>query len=293
MTLLARLLVLAGPILLLVMTAIAGYAYSQIHALSLPIPEALGLFTVLLPFITGISTQGAYGLIKRSRNAQSQLTLPLIAVISFQLIYETIIATLALTNILPPSSLGCGLESKWQKLFSDKNTDAIRAIQDKFNCCGFNSVYDRAWPFKNPALEPGNCVEAFGRSKSCFREWRGAQQFNAGLFLLVAVIVFVLKIVAIIYLLASFSWIHPSLARPFKKITRGDIEDSPEDNRATMRRLIEGGDGDEEYRDDVGGERSERPAAAANGSGQEQGPRVEPSQLVDDGNQWRDNEERH
>jgi len=291
MTALARLLVLAGPILLLVMTAIAGYAYSQVHALSLPIPEALGIFTVILPLITGISTQGAYGLLKRSRNAQSQLTLPLIAVISFQLIYETIIATLALTNILPPSSLGCGLESKWQKLFTDKNTRAIRAIQDRYNCCGFNSVFDRAWPFKNPAQEPGNCAEAFGRSKSCFGGWRGAQQFNAGLFLLVAVVVFVLKIFAIVYLLTSFSSIHSSWVRPSKKITRGDIEHSPEDNRAAMRRLIEEGDGDGGYREDVGGERSERPAAAVNGSGQEQGPRVEPSQLVDDGNQWRDGEE--
>ena len=172
---------------------ILSYAYSQIRFLSLPIPQALGLFTIALPLITGVSTHGAYGLIQRaSKTEQNQLTIPLIAVIGFQLIYETIVATLALTHTLPPAALGCGLDAKWTELYRGKNENAIRAIQDSFHCCGLRSVVDKAWPL-NPAGR-SLCAEYTGRTKSCFGEWKKAEQINAGLFLLVAVVLFVMKV---------------------------------------------------------------------------------------------------
>ena len=171
----------------------SSYAYSQIRFLSLPISQALGLFTVVLPLITGISTQGAYGLIQRfSRRKNYQLTIPLIALIGFQLIYETIIATLATTYILPPSALGCGLDKGWQSLYAQKNEKAIRTIQDSFNCCGLNTLVDRAFPFSN---DRSKCPEIFGRNKTCFADWRKAEQTNAGLFLLVALVVFLIKVI--------------------------------------------------------------------------------------------------
>ncbi|PBP24058.1 tetraspanin Tsp3 [Diplocarpon rosae] len=139
-TLPKKLAIFAIPLLLLALTATAGYAYSQIRSLSLPIPRALALFTVILPFITGISARSTYGLVRRSANAEPyQLTIPLIAVIGFQLIYVTIIATLALTHIVPPIALNCGLQSKWLQLRRVKDADAIRAIQDTFACCGLNT----------------------------------------------------------------------------------------------------------------------------------------------------------
>jgi hypothetical protein len=171
---------------------VSSYAYSQIRFLSLPISQALGLFTVVLPLITGISTQGAYGLIQRfSRREDYQLTIPLIAVIGFQLIYETIIATLAMTYILPPSALACGLDQRWQLLYAQKNEKAIRTIQDSLDCCGLNSVVDRAFPFSGGRSK---CAEIYGRNKSCFADWRKAEQTNAGLFLLVASVVFLIKV---------------------------------------------------------------------------------------------------
>jgi hypothetical protein len=118
----------------------------------------------------------------------------LIAVIGFQLIYETVVATLALTYIMPPSSLDCGLETKWQKLFVEKNGKAIKAIQDAFECCGFHSVKDRSWPFPSPADHPSTCAARFERNVSCLGAWKQAEQINAGLFILVAVVVFVIKV---------------------------------------------------------------------------------------------------
>ncbi|PQE15222.1 tetraspanin Tsp3 protein [Rutstroemia sp. NJR-2017a WRK4] len=186
---------LAWPLILLVLTVVAGYAYSQIRALSLPISQALALFTIVLPLVTGISTQGVRGLLqRRNSNEQNELTLPLIAVIGFQLIYETVVATLALTHMIPPESLRCGLDDKWQKMYHDKNARQIRGIQDGLNCCGYKSVVDRAWPFLPSAKDPGNCAEITDRSQSCFGVWRQAEQINAGLLLLVAIIVFIVKV---------------------------------------------------------------------------------------------------
>jgi len=159
----------------------------------LPIPQALALFTVVLPLITGISTQGVYGLIQRSsKNKQYQLTVPLIAVIGFQLIYETVITTLALTHILPPSALDCGLRDKWTKMFQAKDEDAIRTIQDSLKCCGFNTVKHMAYPFEGS--KASTCAETFKRSQRCLEPWKQAEQANAGWLLLVAVIVFVVKV---------------------------------------------------------------------------------------------------
>jgi hypothetical protein len=174
----------------------SSYSFSQIRFLSLPISQALGLFTVVLPLITGVSTQGAYSLIQRSSKKENcHPTVPLIAVIGFQLIYETIVATLAMTYIVPTSTITCGLDKRWLSLFREKNEKAIRTIQDSFDCCGFNSIYDRAYPFTDGT--PGNrssCPDVFKRDKWCSADWRKAEQTNAGLFLLVALVVFVIKV---------------------------------------------------------------------------------------------------
>ncbi|KAH7317664.1 hypothetical protein BKA65DRAFT_514929 [Rhexocercosporidium sp. MPI-PUGE-AT-0058] len=288
MTILTRLGLFAVPLLLLVLTAIAGYAYSQIRFLSLPIPQALALLTVVLPLITGISAHGTYGLVRRSANNEPyQLTIPLIAVIGFQLIYETIIATLALTHMIPPDALLCGLERKWQQFWSAHDAHAgktIRAIQDALNCCGFNSIKDRSWPFTNPAT----CATTFGRTQSCARPWRRAEQINAGLLLLVAVTVFIIKVLSLISLLTSTTFSQSRWARPFKQIgNTHDVEDvdESEDNRATMRGLIE--ENAEEYHDEPATEPSSRAINAPNGE-DGHGPRVQPSQLTDGGNAWRD-----
>lgn len=154
---------------------------------------SLGLFTVVLPLITGISVQGANTLIAQAvKKERYQLTIPLIAVMGFQLIYETVVATLALTYILPPSSLNCGLNERWQQIWLTENERAVKDIQDAFNCCGFTTVKDRAWPFSKRVAS--SCAETFGRTKSCAGPWRKAEQTTAGLFLLVAVVVFCIKV---------------------------------------------------------------------------------------------------
>ncbi len=167
-----------------------SYAYSNIYTLSLPIPKALTVLTILLPLFAFLSTQSVYLLLKRSSKT---LTLPILGLLALQLVYETAITTLALTHILPPSSLTCGLHDRWQELYRTKNAAAIQEIQNALKCCGLNSVVDMAWPW-SVNNKASTCSQRFGRKESCFAGWRKSEQNNAGLLVLVAVVVFGMKV---------------------------------------------------------------------------------------------------
>ena len=109
-------------------------------------------------------------------------------------IYDTAIATLALTHMVPPSSLTCPLERQWELLFSSKNGEVIRRIQDRHQCCGLRNKHDKAWPFPDKRHTVNACADTFNRERGCLGEWRKDVQITAGLLLLVAVVVFLLKV---------------------------------------------------------------------------------------------------
>lgn len=284
MSVIASLVTIAGLLPLVLLTVVAVYSYSQIRFLSLPISASLGIFTIVLAFITGISIFLVYSLIRRSsKNERHQLAVPLIGVFGFQLICDTVVTTLALTYMLPPASLPCGLEIRWQKLYSNNNESAIKAIQDAFNCCGFHSPKDRAWPFG----QPSSCGEIFGRNKSCLGEWRKAEQINAGLIVFVALLGFAIKALSIIPLLTSSSWIQ-GLTHPFQHRSRDHEDVLEQGHQAVTTRLIDEGNMGEQYRDEPGNPRL--PINAPNENGQNEEPGVEPSELLDHGNEWRRSE---
>lgn len=166
-----------------------SYVHSQARHLSLPIPTALTIFALFLPLASYITTHLAKPAL-RKRN----LSTALMAILFAQLIYETIIATLAATYVFPSPNLNCGLDSRWRVLYSKKDARSIRRIQDAFDCCGLNSIRDRAWPFKTDAREDGNCADMFHRQRSCAKDWRSAERGAAGLVLIVALGVFILKV---------------------------------------------------------------------------------------------------
>lgn len=177
---------------------IYSYTLSQTRALSLPIPLVLALFTVILPLVTGISSQFAYQLL-RTYSSNPRLALYILAILAFQLICETVIATWSVNYIVP----NCGLEEQWKRLYMNKNADAIRRIQDRFDCCGFKTAKDRAWPFPHGKPEDGfgadQCVMMYGRDRACVGPWRQAEQISAGVFLIVATVIFLVKVCRDIY----------------------------------------------------------------------------------------------
>jgi hypothetical protein len=200
--------------------------------LSLPISQVLALFTVILPLLTGISTPVIRRLL-HSQTANLPRTrsfLYLILLLAFQLIYETIVTTLSLTYMFPTTTLNCGLNEQWAQLWRNKDETAIRRIQDRFDCCGFNSPVDRAWPFPSGSPDHGinakECEHRFGRHRSCAQPWRQAEQFNAGLFLTVGVLIIAAKVcnssdLSQNFLQSSTSFFFPTLSRYFKHISLG------------------------------------------------------------------------
>ena len=115
-------------------------ALYRVRAFSLPIPTATATATVLLPLATGVSLRGVQSLTRQAKHAFSGSAL---VVLTLLIIYDTAIATMALTRIAPSSDLICGLDRRWAQLFSSKNSGMIRRIQDRHQCCGLRSVLDR------------------------------------------------------------------------------------------------------------------------------------------------------
>ena len=94
------------------------------------------------------------------------------------------------------------------------------------------------------------------------------------------------QVLNVVFFLTNKSW-APKRTRHLKWHTQGN-ESSLKDNRASMRRLIEQGSAaaNEEYRDDPESAHVQS-SAGPRDSEDEQRPRVEPSQLTENGNEWR------
>jgi hypothetical protein len=80
--------------------------------------------------------------------------------------------------VVPSTTTECLLDNQWMRMFRGHNGESIRLIQDTLNCCGLNSVKDRAYPF--PKTGVSTCAEMFGRNLACKAPWRSALQGTAG-----------------------------------------------------------------------------------------------------------------
>ena len=173
-------------------------AYYRVRALGLPVSNVTTTATIILPVITGIALRGAYGVALRlngsSWTSKASVSWTAFGLFMLLVIYDTVLATLALTNMAPPNALTCNLERRWSRMFSDKNAQLIRGIQERHQCCGFRSSRDRAWPFPDRDHTAAACAQTFGRQQGCLGGWRQDMQITAGLILLVAAAVFLLKV---------------------------------------------------------------------------------------------------
>ena len=170
----------------------------RIKAYAIPLSRVTATATIILPVITGIGMRSAQTLASRSNGfaPKAKNSIPWTPTVVFMLlvIYDTAIATLALTHMVPPASLTCPLKRQWELLFSHKNVEVIRRIQERHQCCGFRNKHDMAWPFPDKRHTINACAETFKREQGCLGEWRKDVQITAGLLLLVAVVVFLLKV---------------------------------------------------------------------------------------------------
>lgn len=160
-------------------TALFSYEHVSSFALSLPLSPALTFVSILLPLLAGanlLSLPYLTNKTSRQSNAIIKYFNPVVLQ-SLQGIFTTILATLYSSHILPSDSRECELSTRWQHLFRAKDERAIRAIQEAFQCCGFRTVKDMAWPFPPTNVQ---CPARFDRSLACQVPWTSALQRSAG-----------------------------------------------------------------------------------------------------------------
>ncbi|KAF1988992.1 hypothetical protein K402DRAFT_12228 [Aulographum hederae CBS 113979] len=183
-------------IYLIVLTALAGFATHQVREFSLPIPSLLSILTVFLPAISGLTLETTFTrtpskLLKpKKKSTVPRFSRAFLISVFILTVYETAVAALLGEHIGPTGGLRCGLDETWRRLYSKKDSDAIRRIQDAGDCCGLHSGLDMAWPFPAKGVRPDRCLERFERTASCFEGWRAREQSVAGLMLAVVIGVF-------------------------------------------------------------------------------------------------------
>jgi len=161
-----------------------------------PISNTLTGFTTALPIISGLLLEAGYDLTRvkerRQHMSRGEIQRPPLVIVANTIIfiYSTVVITLLGTHAAPPSGLDCGLHERWQKLFNTKDKDAIKTIQDAFNCCGFANSHDMAWPFPDKTHGIHSCETTFNRLRGCSNAWKAEEQQIAGLLIVVVGLVF-------------------------------------------------------------------------------------------------------
>lgn len=175
----------------------AIYAFVEIHNYSLPIANIFAALTVALPPLAGIALEAWSTFKARHANANGGALQgsPVFLLLSAAfLIFEVVLATLAGTHIAPAAGLSCPLQERWQHLFSIKDADRIKRIQDGFNCCGFKSPRDMAFPFPPNPNGAEACMVRYERDTSCAAPWAALERKVAAMLLVVPIGVFLWKV---------------------------------------------------------------------------------------------------
>ncbi|KAL1900570.1 hypothetical protein Sste5346_002293 [Sporothrix stenoceras] len=195
------------PVLLVILFGVAIYEHVFTTSLSLPLSPVLTVLAIVLPVLSFANTIALPAALTATDNNDS-LTLVLtrrrpLLVASLlqgfhliQLLLAIILAVFFFERTAPSSIRSCLLGTAWQHLFATKNAAALRRIQDALDCCGFNSVRDRAWPFAEHVGRGGGvaCAERFGRTQACAAPWTAALQRTAGIEGGIAAAVFLLQV---------------------------------------------------------------------------------------------------
>ncbi|EPE09488.1 tetraspanin tsp3 [Ophiostoma piceae UAMH 11346] len=175
-------------LLMFALVGVAIYEHHTASVLSLPLSPALTALAIVLPILglaNSLSLPNAFpsSTISRHRDRDAIYTRLFQAAQLLQLILSVVLSTSFFTDAVPSAVRDCLLSTTWQRLFIGKEKDAIRRIQDTFNCCGFNSVRDRAWPFAEDINRGGGvaCAERFGREVPCAGPWAATLQRSAGI----------------------------------------------------------------------------------------------------------------
>lgn len=133
---------------------------------------------------------------RRQRLPRGKTTRPPLVIIANTLIfiYSTVVITLLGTHAAPPSGHDCGLREQWTTMYKKKSAERIRKIQQSFQCCGFQTSRDMAWPFVDKTHDAKACETTFGHTNGCFGPWKGEEQRIAGILMAAVGLVFIWQV---------------------------------------------------------------------------------------------------
>ncbi|KAH6688507.1 tetraspanin [Plectosphaerella plurivora] len=198
-------------LILLILLAFSIAIHISSTNLSLPSSPGITLATILLPLIAAANTLLRPRLLYAARGSLSLLQRIYPTTFqSLQAILTTALATYLLQQAFPGDAQSCHLATRWQRLFAAKDASAIRRIQNALECCGLNSVRDRAWPFPEGrgGGGAGRCVERFDRDTACAGPWGHEAAQIAGLELGIVLAVAVLQIMSLLIARPAKQWRH-------------------------------------------------------------------------------------
>ncbi|KAK2016881.1 hypothetical protein LZ32DRAFT_551861 [Colletotrichum eremochloae] len=204
----------------LVTTAIIVHIRST--TLALPIAPFLSSLPILLPILGTINAFYYPRLLYNARNsmARTEQLFPTI-IQALQGILTTALAVLFLQSAIRDDTLDCTLSTSWQRMFAAKDAFSIRRIQDNLNCCGLNTVKDRAWPFTGTV----QCAQRFDRDTPCVGPWRDAILTNSAIDLAIVLAVGVLQVLTLLFMQSASNWRHAWWAQGWSNLSERPIEE--------------------------------------------------------------------
>ncbi|GKT44748.1 uncharacterized protein ColSpa_04929 [Colletotrichum spaethianum] len=190
--------------------------------LVLPISPFMSLLPILLPILGTINAFYYPRLLFNASqsSARAEQLFPTI-IQSLQGILTTALAVLFLQSALPGDGQNCGLSTSWQRMFASKDESSIRRIQDQLDCCGLNSVKDRAWPFTGNV----QCAEMFSRDTACLGPWRQATVTNSSIDLGIVLAVGLLQVLTLLFTQSASNWRHAWWAQGWSHLSERPIEE--------------------------------------------------------------------
>ncbi|KAL7933473.1 hypothetical protein V8C35DRAFT_56154 [Trichoderma chlorosporum] len=262
-----------------VLFGVAAVVHFHSAYLSLPVSPAITILTILLPVISFLNSYIYPTLLHSARNSSHPLhRLSPTILQTLQALLTTVLATLLFEDVLPSTTTECSMENRWMNLFRAHDGEAIRLIQDTLNCCGLNSVRDRAYPFVKSGT---TCVDMYKRDQACRAPWTAALRSSTGADFGVVIAVGLLQILSLLMTREGTNWWNSWRSLAWHRRQRGvDGE-----RRALLEDVTEADEEVVQRQDDSSHPRYQSLPPTEAGSR----PRVEPSTIHQEENHWRDN----
>lgn len=138
--------------------------------LSSPLPSALPILNIAIPCVAALEYSLSQQLSPRLKQKSFHVLLPYLAGAANLTPFTLFI--LSLVFAVPSDITYCAADRHWLRMFETKDEVAIRSLQNRLQCCGYNSPRDRAWPFPSRTSDAGACERTQGYQRACGSLWR-------------------------------------------------------------------------------------------------------------------------